>query len=128
MAEDDDESEPGEEPGQESETEPVPEEIAADHHTAFVAYQAAKDRYKAATQGRGTDPAEVKRQAEERLRLAKSRSFCSVCKRKGHWHKDDVCPMKGKGPPPPSSGPAAAKASHECHTVQVIYMAVAGGG
>ena len=36
--------------------------------TAHVAYQAAKDRRKAATQARGTDPAEIKRRAEERLR------------------------------------------------------------
>ena len=36
--------------------------------TAYVAYQAAKDRRKAATQARGTDPAEIKRRAEERLR------------------------------------------------------------
>ena len=67
----------------------MPEDVALEHHTAYVAYQTAKDKYKAATQGRGTDPSEIRKRAEERLRLAKSRSFCAVCKRKGHWHLPD---------------------------------------
>ncbi|CAE7767068.1 unnamed protein product [Symbiodinium sp. CCMP2592] len=104
----------------ESDAELVPEELAVEHHTAYVAYQTAKDKYKAATQGRGTDPAEVRRRAEERLRQAKSRSFCAVCKRKGHWHKDEECPMKGKRP---EATAEHKKSANECHTVHMVYMA-----
>ncbi|CAE7268762.1 GIP, partial [Symbiodinium sp. CCMP2456] len=119
-AEEDDESEGSGGAAHESDSDLVPEDVAADHHTAYVAYQAAKDRYKAATQGRGTDQAEVKRRAEERLRLAKSRSFCSVCKRRGHWHKDDACPLKGKRPENNHNSPE--KTAHECHAVHLVHM------
>ena len=67
------------------------EDTAMEHHTAFMAYQGAKAKYREATRGRGTNPAALQRASEERLRLAKQRSYCSVCKRRGHWHKDAEC-------------------------------------
>ena len=81
---------------QESDDDLVDEQTAADHHTAYVAYQAARDKYKAALRGRGTDPGEIQKKNEERLRQAKLRSFCSACKRRGHWHKDPECPLRGR--------------------------------
>ena len=63
---------------------------------AFVAYQNAKAKYNHILKARGTNTGPGK---EERLRIAKSRSFCSVCHKKGHWHKDPECPMnKDKNP------------------------------
>ncbi|CAE7625750.1 ND5 [Symbiodinium sp. CCMP2592] len=75
----------------------VDEVTAAEHHTAFVAYQAAKEKYREAIKGRGTDPGGLKRRSEECLRQAKARSYCGACKRRGHWHKDPECPLRGRG-------------------------------
>ena len=121
-AEGQDESEDQE--GGESDADIVPEDVAQEHHTAYVAYQAAKDRYKEALRGRGTDPGEVKRRSEERLKLAKSRSYCSACKRKGHWHKDAECPLRGKhqdGRSVPGGSPSVSQSAHECHVVHATY-------
>ncbi|CAE7358519.1 RE1, partial [Symbiodinium microadriaticum] len=81
------------------------EEIAAHCHSAYLAYQSAKDRYKEAVRGRGVDQDAVKQRNEQRLKEAKARSYCSACKRRGHWHKDPECPLRGKVAPP--------KAEHE---------------
>ena len=63
-------------------------------HEAFVAYQNAKVKYSDVLKARGTNPAKHR---EETLAKAKSRSFCSACGKKGHWHKDVACPEdKGK--------------------------------
>ena len=53
---DEGESEADSQGGHESETELVPEDIAMEHHTAYVAYQTAKDKYKAAGEDHGHDP------------------------------------------------------------------------
>ena len=74
----------------------VTEDVAAGFHDAFMAYQDAKSRYREAVKGRGFDREELKKRSEDRLRAAKARSFCSVCKRKGHWHRDPECPLRGK--------------------------------
>ena len=101
----------------------VDEETAIAEHTAYMTYQGAKAKYKESLKGRGADPSELKRRAEERLRLAKQRSYCSACKRRGHWHKDPECPLKGQSKPP-SSGTASEKVQQAqvCHTVQSCYM------
>ena len=106
----------------ESDDDLVDKQTACDHHAAHVAYQAAKDKYRAAPRGRGTDQGELQRCNEERLRLAKQRSFCSACKCRHHWHKDPECPLRGKNPeaanakrPSPSTvlgGDAAANDLH----------------
>jgi len=74
--------------------------------------------------GKGTDADAMKRQAEERLRLAKQRSYCSACKRRGHWHKDDIRPLRqktasGKGgnqkvPDKPSNAEECHAVTHAC--------------
>eukprot|EP00913_Durusdinium_trenchii_P017481 g16427.t1 len=52
----------------------VEEGVAMEQHTAFMTYQNAKMKYREAMKGRGTDPEELRRRSEERLKLAKQRS------------------------------------------------------
>ena len=94
----------------------IDEETAFQHHTAFMAYQGAKAKYREATRGRGTDPTALQRASEERLKLAKQRSYCSVCKRRGHWHKDAECPanQQKKGAP--------EQASQSAQMCYFVYM------
>ena len=54
----------------------------------------AKARYKDTTRARGIDIDAVKKTAEERIKAAKARSFCSACHQKGHWHRDACCPKR----------------------------------
>ena len=100
----------------------VDEETAIAEHTAYMTYQGAKAKYKESLKGRGADPSELKRRAEERLRLAKQRSDCSACKRRGHWHKDPECPLKGQSKPPSSGTSEKVQQAQVCHTVQSCYM------
>ena len=72
---------------EDSEDDLVTEEVAQGYHEAYVAFQDAKSKYREAMKGRGADPAELKKRSEARLALAKQRSYCGACKRKGHWHK-----------------------------------------
>jgi len=60
----------------------VEESVAEAAHTAYLAYQGAKAKYKEAMKGRGVDLEEVRRRNEEKLMQAKARSFCSACKRR----------------------------------------------
>ena len=72
------------------------EEDDAEAHEAYVAFQNAKQKYQGMMRARG---ANVDKNKDERIRLAKARSFCSVCKKKGHWHRDPECPAnQGKKP------------------------------
>lgn len=80
---------------EESDAELVEEDVASGLHSAFMAFQDAKSRCREAMKGRGMDREEVKRGRDGGLRLAKGRSYCSACKRKGHWHRDLECPLKG---------------------------------
>ena len=43
--------------------------------------------------GCGADMEAIKKRSEERLRLAKERSSCSACKRRGCWHRNPKCPL-----------------------------------
>ncbi|CAL1155942.1 unnamed protein product [Cladocopium goreaui] len=72
---------------EESDAELVEEDVASGLHSAFMAFQDAKSRCREAMKGRGMDREEMKKRSEERLCLAKARSYCSACKRKGHWHR-----------------------------------------
>lgn len=98
----------------------VEEGVAMEQHTAFMTYQNAKMKYREAMKGRGTDPEELRRRSEERLKLAKQRSYCSACKRRGHWHKDPECPLRRSG----DGGPGVQASQHAqvFHTVQHCYM------
>jgi hypothetical protein len=79
----------------ESDSELVDEGVASEMHCAYMAFQNAKSKYREAMKGRGLDKDELKKRSEERLRLAKARSYCAACKRRGHWHKDPECPLRG---------------------------------
>ena len=83
------------------------EEFIDDEHTheAFVAFRNAKSKYRAALKERGYTQSK-----DERLQQAKARSYCSVCHKKGHWHKDPECPAN-KG-----------KQGGEAHTTHVVYI------
>ncbi|OLP87671.1 hypothetical protein AK812_SmicGene31085 [Symbiodinium microadriaticum] len=92
----------------------VPEDVAE----AFMTYQSAKERYRNQQRSRGTTgggnggdkapkgdghsedrkPSEHRdADRETKLKAMKARSFCGGCGRKGHWHKDDVCPLNRGG-------------------------------
>ena len=101
-AEEDDEGEMSE-----GEEEMFPE---SDEETqeAYVTFQNAKSKYQALLKSRGTATNQTSK--EDRIKQAKARSYCSACKRRGHWHRDPECPLyKGnKGPAQP------AQVSHVC--------------
>ena len=78
------------------EDELVAEDVAAAAHSAYMTYQNAKAKYRETVRGRGADMEEIRKRSEERLKLAKQRSYCSACKRKGHWRKDPECPLRGR--------------------------------
>ena len=100
----------------------VTEEVATHYHDAFMAYQDAKSKYREAVKGRGYDRDELKKRAEERLRAAKARSFCSVCKRKGHWHRDPECLMRGKAQTG-GGGSSNGKSDGQAKSVQLCQVA-----
>ncbi|CAE7207103.1 GIP [Symbiodinium sp. CCMP2592] len=81
--------------GPESDEEPPTEDVPGeDGEALYVAYMTAKARYKDTTRARGIDIDAVKKTAEERIKAAKARSYCSVCHQKGHWHRDACCPKR----------------------------------
>ncbi|CAE7496514.1 GIP [Symbiodinium sp. CCMP2592] len=79
----------------ESDEEPPTEDVQGeDGEGLYIAYMTAKARYKDTTRARGIDIDAVKKTAEERIKAAKARSYCSVCHQKGHWHRDACCPKR----------------------------------
>ena len=97
----------------------VPEEVAL----AYATYQSAKDRYRNQMKNRGyqgeRDKGDTKDFSkktdltrDEKVKLMKSRSFCSSCGKKGHWHRDPECPSNtGNG------GTRGIKEVEVCHHV-----------
>ncbi|CAE6927736.1 unnamed protein product [Symbiodinium sp. CCMP2456] len=87
----------------------IPEEVAE----AWVTYQSAKERYRSQQRSRGFHGDGAAKQGENegeadksggrdpgreaKLKAMKSKSFCSGCGRRGHWHKDDACPLNQSG-------------------------------
>ena len=69
---------------------------------AYVTFQNAKSKCQALLKSRGTATNQTSK--EDRSKQAKARSYCSACKRRGHWHRDPECPLyKGnKGPAQPA--------------------------
>lgn len=104
---------------EQSDAELVSEDIAAEFHGAFMAYQDAKSKYREAMRGRGMDREELRKRSEEKLKAAKARSYCAACKRKGHWHKDPECPLRGKGS---ASSTTATQGTHMCNSVHMCFM------
>ena len=122
MSEDEAEQDFDEDP---SDAELVSETVAEGYHSAYMAFQDAKSRYREAMKGRGVDPGELKKRSEERLRAAKAKSFCAACKRRGHWHRDQECPLRGRtssSTTPSSDG--QTKNVQVCNHVQMCYMAM----
>ena len=62
-----------------------------------MTHESAKQRYKDTLKLRGSDPESLRRLSEERLQAAKARSYCAGCRRRGHWHRDAVCPLNKSG-------------------------------
>ncbi|CAE7848261.1 GIP, partial [Symbiodinium necroappetens] len=75
----------------------VSEEVAQDLYQAFMTHESAKQRYRENAKLRGSDPDSLKQLASEKLKAAKAKSFCAGCKRRGHWHKDAICPLNRGG-------------------------------
>ncbi|CAE7260843.1 GIP [Symbiodinium sp. CCMP2456] len=73
----------------------------------------------------------------DKLKAAKAKSFCAGCKRRGHWHKDAICPLnrgsseaQGTVSSSATTGSTArtsgntkefAKAQYPCHVVHVTW-------
>ena len=114
-------------------SECVPEQVAEELYEAFMTHESAKQKYKAMSKLRGNDPEGMRQLAAERLQQAKNKSFCSGCRRRGHWHRDPECPLNQQRNGPAStrpSGPPAApsakddnnpKTSYACHYVYVTW-------
>ncbi|CAE7544813.1 Faim2, partial [Symbiodinium necroappetens] len=58
----------------------------------YEAYMTAKMQYKDTLKARGLDQDALRKATEDKIALAKSKSYCSVCKQRGHWHRDPQCP------------------------------------
>ncbi|CAE8696796.1 unnamed protein product [Polarella glacialis] len=92
----------------------IEEEAAATEHEAYVTMQTAKMKlrdaknlrgFRGGGKGGGKGDKDYQKKIDERLQKAKEQSLCSRCKQKGHWHKDEVCPLNG------GSGTAGAGSS-----------------
>ena len=72
----------------------IPSPANEDEAELFEAFMTAKAQYRDAVKNRNLEPDEVKRAIDNKIQNAKSRSFCSVCKQRGHWYRDPECPGK----------------------------------
>ena len=129
----DDQSFPNDDADQDDDDTPIPEEVAEELYEAYMTHENAKAKYRDLAKSRGTDPSYLKKVSEEKLRLAKARSFCAGCKTRGHWHRDSECPLnQAKNPGAPTAatagsqtggnGPSSGvKSSYQCHVVHVTW-------
>ena len=106
--------------------ETIPEHLAEELYTTFMSHETAKQKYRDSQRNRGTDPQALKEIAAERLRKMKARSFCAGCKRRGHWHRDEACPLnqakKNKESSPVDDDKVALKSSYmTCNVVHVAW-------
>ena len=108
----------------------VTEEVAENLYQAYMTHETAKAKYRESMKLRGSDPGSLKQLAMEKLRTAKSKSFCAGCKRRGHWHRDPECPLNkgGANANAGTQGPSSAtppkeqvKPSFPCHVVHVTW-------
>ena len=95
-----------------------------------MTHETTKAKYRESVKLRGSDPESLKQLAMEKLRTAKSKSFCAGCKRRGHWHRDPECPLNkgGSNANAGAQGPSSAtppkeqvKPSFPCHVVHVTW-------
>ena len=128
-----DEVDEGDEGVQDEDGDAMTEEEAVILHEAFVAQETAKAKYREVAKARGVDPRVIKdsrrasdegKQAiEDRLASAKARSFCAGCGRKGHWHKDSVCPLNSRQQKPPDQQAHLTSASTDSNQGTVVQVA-----
>eukprot|EP00439_Symbiodinium_sp_Y106_P040342 s2167_g4.t4 len=114
------------EAGDEGEDENLKDELGEhDNGDLYVSYMTAKARYKDAAKARGVDVEAVRKTAEQRVALAKSKSHCAACGQRGHWHKDAVCPKNRAN----TNGPGKDPKPHSIHvTNEVFELTTAPGG
>ncbi|CAE7329121.1 GIP, partial [Symbiodinium sp. CCMP2456] len=86
-----------------------------DNGDLYVAYMTAKAKYRDAGKNRGIDLDNVKKSAEEKVKLAKQRSHCAACGQRGHWHRDPECPKKR------SDGSGGSHDRPKVQTVNVVH-------
>ena len=121
------------------EGEAMSEEIATELYETYMTHEAAKNKYREHNKLRGASPGALRRISEEKMRLAKARSFCAGCKRKGHWHRDAECPLNqgnhGKTTTPAATTTPSTTAgtsgtgqtgmgghkNYQCHVVHVTW-------
>ncbi|CAE8614373.1 unnamed protein product [Polarella glacialis] len=96
---------------------------------AYVTMQTAKMKlrdaknlrgFRGGGKGGGKGDKDYQKKIDERLQKAKEQSLCSRCKQKGHWHKDDVCPLNGGSG---TAGAGSSKPHHSHYTTHVAFMA-----
>ena len=100
----------------------VDEDTAMEHYSAYMTYQGAKAKYREVLKGRGVDKDAMDKRNQDRLRLAKQRSYCSACKRRGHWHKDPECPLRQKGATPPSTSSSGGGGGGQVQSVNFVHQ------
>ncbi|CAE8738251.1 unnamed protein product, partial [Polarella glacialis] len=107
----------------------IEEDAAATEHEAYVTMQTAKMKlrdaknlrgFRGGGKGGGKGDKDYQKKIDERLQKAKEQSLCSRCKQKGHWHKDDVCPLNGGSG---AAGAGSSKPRHSHYTTHVAFMA-----
>ncbi|CAE7239464.1 RE2, partial [Symbiodinium sp. KB8] len=121
------------------EGEAMSEEIATELYETYMTHEAAKNKYREHNKLRGASPGALRRISEEKMRMAKARSFCAGCKRKGHWHRDAECPLNqgnhGKATTPAATTTSSTTAgtsgsgqagmgghrNYQCHVVHVTW-------
>ena len=128
-----DEVDEGDEGVQDEDGDAMTEEEAVILHEAFVAQETAKAKYREVAKARGVDPRVIKdsrrasdegKQAiEDRLASAKARSYCAGCGRKGHWHKDSVCPLNTRQQKPSDQQAHLTSASTDSNQGTVVQVA-----
>ena len=86
-----------------SHAELVSEEVAKGFHTAFMAFQDAKWKYREALPERGVDQADLKRRGEEPFRAAQAKSTARRARDKGTGTRTLSVPFVDALPPGPSA-------------------------
>ncbi|CAE7356680.1 GIP [Symbiodinium sp. CCMP2592] len=101
------------------------DQVGQDTGELYISYMTAKAKYRDAARSRGGggkkfDTQAVKKAAEAKILLAKSKSHCASCGKKGHWHRDPVCPNY-------EANTAAANKAQTVHVTNEIYELTACG-
>ncbi|CAE7769429.1 RE1 [Symbiodinium sp. CCMP2592] len=108
------------------------DQVGQDTGELYISYMTAKAKYRDAARSRGVidsgskgggkkfDTQAVKKAAEAKILLAKSKSHCASCGKKGHWHRDPECPNY-------EANTAAANKAQTVHVTNEIYELTACG-